>query len=207
MRRGSRTRRTTEGADGRCHPRRSPAFPDVKISDIKASDCATGLFRGFLQGLRRWNFELKTWTSTRSRPAAFSMPITGLRQHAHQDRRRSGSRSKRLPQRHRPLKRDRRIFLRTCERLRYLSMLCPVALVSSFQTSPSRYPAWNNCSRSPLLWSTPFVFGLWRHVIHYGVRILGYCLMPNHVHLIAIPERENSLARALAAPTPSMPWR
>lgn len=27
-----------------------------------------------------------------------------------------------------------------------------------------------------------------------GVRILGYCLMTNHVHLIAVPERENSLS-------------
>ena len=28
------------------------------------------------------------------------------------------------------------------------------------------------------------------------MRILGYCLMPNHVHVIAVPERETSLARA-----------
>jgi REP-associated tyrosine transposase len=27
-----------------------------------------------------------------------------------------------------------------------------------------------------------------------GVRILGYCLMTNHVHLIAVPEREESLS-------------
>ena len=27
-----------------------------------------------------------------------------------------------------------------------------------------------------------------------GVRILAYCLMTNHVHLIAVPEREDSLA-------------
>jgi hypothetical protein len=31
----------------------------------------------------------------------------------------------------------------------------------------------------------------------YGLGILGYCLMPNHVHLIAAPERSDSLARAL----------
>ena len=31
----------------------------------------------------------------------------------------------------------------------------------------------------------------------YGTRILGYCLMPNHVHLIAVPEQERSLARTL----------
>jgi putative transposase len=29
------------------------------------------------------------------------------------------------------------------------------------------------------------------------LRILGYCLMPNHVHLIALPERSDSLAQAL----------
>jgi putative transposase len=30
-----------------------------------------------------------------------------------------------------------------------------------------------------------------------ALRILGYCLMPNHVHIVAIPEREDSLARVL----------
>ncbi len=30
-----------------------------------------------------------------------------------------------------------------------------------------------------------------------GVRLLGYCLMTNHVHLIAVPERVESLGRAL----------
>ena len=30
-----------------------------------------------------------------------------------------------------------------------------------------------------------------------GVRVLGYCLMTNHVHLIAVPERSDSFARAL----------
>ena len=29
------------------------------------------------------------------------------------------------------------------------------------------------------------------------LRIVGYCLTTNHVHLIAIPEREDSLAKAL----------
>jgi putative transposase len=29
------------------------------------------------------------------------------------------------------------------------------------------------------------------------LRLIGYCLMTNHVHLIAVPEREDSLARAL----------
>jgi putative transposase len=31
----------------------------------------------------------------------------------------------------------------------------------------------------------------------FGVTFLGWCLMTNHVHLIAIPEREESLARAI----------
>ena len=30
----------------------------------------------------------------------------------------------------------------------------------------------------------------------YGVRLLGYCLMSNHVHFVAVPEREDSLAKA-----------
>lgn len=37
-----------------------------------------------------------------------------------------------------------------------------------------------------------------KHGRVYGVRILGYCLMTNHVHLVAIPEGECSLAQALA---------
>ena len=31
----------------------------------------------------------------------------------------------------------------------------------------------------------------------FGLRVLGYCLMPNHVHLVIVPEREESLARGL----------
>jgi putative transposase len=31
----------------------------------------------------------------------------------------------------------------------------------------------------------------------HGVRVLGYCLMPNHVHLVAIPKREDSLNLAV----------
>lgn len=31
----------------------------------------------------------------------------------------------------------------------------------------------------------------------YGMRIEGYCLMTNHVHLIARPEHEESLAKGL----------
>src|SRR5262245_66682086 len=33
----------------------------------------------------------------------------------------------------------------------------------------------------------------------FGVAVLGYCLMPNHVHLIVVPEAETSLARTLGA--------
>ena len=36
-----------------------------------------------------------------------------------------------------------------------------------------------------------------RHAAHNGTRIQGYCLMTNHVHLIAVPERAGSLARTL----------
>ncbi len=31
----------------------------------------------------------------------------------------------------------------------------------------------------------------------YGVAIWAYCLMPNHVHLVAVPNEEDSLARAI----------
>lgn len=37
-----------------------------------------------------------------------------------------------------------------------------------------------------------------RHSARYGMEVLGYCLMKNHVHLIAVPEREDSLARTFA---------
>ena len=35
------------------------------------------------------------------------------------------------------------------------------------------------------------------HACRHGVRLLGYCLMSNHVHLVAVPERPNGLAVAL----------
>ena len=38
---------------------------------------------------------------------------------------------------------------------------------------------------------------LTHHALRSSMRILGYCLMTNHVHLIAAPEHEHSLARAL----------
>jgi putative transposase len=36
---------------------------------------------------------------------------------------------------------------------------------------------------------------LFKHAQRYGVRVLGYCLMTNHVHLLVVPERPDSLAR------------
>lgn len=32
---------------------------------------------------------------------------------------------------------------------------------------------------------------------HYALRILGYCLMTNHVHLVALPQHPDSLAKML----------
>jgi putative transposase len=44
-------------------------------------------------------------------------------------------------------------------------------------------------------------FKYYRHLLatyccQYGVEIWAYCLMPNHVHLIAVPETEQSLSKA-----------
>jgi putative transposase len=36
---------------------------------------------------------------------------------------------------------------------------------------------------------------LTRHARQYGTRILSYCLMTNHVHVVAVPQRDHSLAR------------
>jgi putative transposase len=36
-----------------------------------------------------------------------------------------------------------------------------------------------------------------RHAERYGLDIWAYCLMPNHVHLIGVPRRPGSMARAL----------
>jgi len=38
---------------------------------------------------------------------------------------------------------------------------------------------------------------LQRAAARFGLRLWGYCLMSNHVHLLAIPEREDSLAKAI----------
>jgi len=37
---------------------------------------------------------------------------------------------------------------------------------------------------------------LQNEIENYGVSILAYCLMPNHVHFIAVPENDDSLAKA-----------
>ena len=36
-----------------------------------------------------------------------------------------------------------------------------------------------------------------RFARHYGVALLGYCLMPTHVHLIAVPQNSTALSRTL----------
>jgi putative transposase len=38
-----------------------------------------------------------------------------------------------------------------------------------------------------------------REAARHGAWIPGYCLMTNHVHLVAVPERDDSLARALGS--------
>lgn len=35
----------------------------------------------------------------------------------------------------------------------------------------------------------------------YRLTLLGYCLMTNHIHLVAVPQRPDSLARPWATPT------
>lgn len=36
-----------------------------------------------------------------------------------------------------------------------------------------------------------------RYASRYGVAILGYCLMPNHFHLVAVPEEADSMAKTI----------
>ena len=36
-----------------------------------------------------------------------------------------------------------------------------------------------------------------RHGKKYGIRFLAWCLMSNHVHLIAVPQEESSLAKGI----------
>ena len=57
----------------------------------------------------------------------------------------------------------------------------------------------NNCQDVFLLESDRhrYVGLLAEHSRQCGVQILGYCLMTNHVHLVAIPNRSDSLANTL----------
>ena len=41
-----------------------------------------------------------------------------------------------------------------------------------------------------------YLASLAEHAPRHGVRLLGFCLMSNHVHFIAVPERPDSLAKA-----------
>ena len=36
-----------------------------------------------------------------------------------------------------------------------------------------------------------------QHADKYGLEVFGYCLMTNHIHIIAVPHNEDSLARAM----------
>jgi putative transposase len=42
-----------------------------------------------------------------------------------------------------------------------------------------------------------YLDALQRYKNTYGIRILAYCLMSNHIHILAVPERETSLAREI----------
>jgi len=37
---------------------------------------------------------------------------------------------------------------------------------------------------------------LWENVALYKISVIGYCLMSNHVHLVAVPHTEDGLAQA-----------
>ncbi len=43
--------------------------------------------------------------------------------------------------------------------------------------------------------------------VKHGVNIWAYCLMPNHVHVIAVPEREDGLARCFGEAHLHYTWR
>jgi hypothetical protein len=40
----------------------------------------------------------------------------------------------------------------------------------------------------------------------HGVELIGYCLMSNHVHLVAVPQSEDALARSLKQDVPFVPF-
>jgi len=42
-----------------------------------------------------------------------------------------------------------------------------------------------------------YMSNLMEHCGKYGLDVLAYCLMTNHVHIIAIPKKEDSLAKAI----------
>ncbi len=44
-----------------------------------------------------------------------------------------------------------------------------------------------------------YLFWIQEYSIKYGLSILAYCLMQNHVHFIAVPAKENSLAKTFNA--------
>jgi putative transposase len=44
---------------------------------------------------------------------------------------------------------------------------------------------------------TVYLDWLGQYSERHGLRVLAYCLMPNHIHLVAVPERDESLALVL----------
>ena len=42
------------------------------------------------------------------------------------------------------------------------------------------------------------------NLVLYKVSLIGYCLMSNHIHLIAVPRTADGLAQALNMPTGGM---
>jgi putative transposase len=44
---------------------------------------------------------------------------------------------------------------------------------------------------------TTYLDWLAEYCLSRGVKVLAYCLMTNHVHLVVVPEREDALERAL----------
>ena len=44
---------------------------------------------------------------------------------------------------------------------------------------------------------TAYINFLKEQSARFGLTILAYCLMTNHIHLLAVPEKEDSLAKAV----------
>lgn len=42
-----------------------------------------------------------------------------------------------------------------------------------------------------------YLANLKEHCNEYGLEVLAYCLMTNHIHIIAVPDKEDSLAKAV----------